>query len=69
MSKPILGLADVARMFNVSRETARRWAVLKVVPAFKIHKKGRWQFLAEDVDKFLRARQAEGAPEQGQSAN
>lgn len=55
-------------MLGVNRETARRWAVSKYIPAFKIHTKGHWQFKADDIDKFLRERQSKNRPEQGQGA-
>lgn len=68
MTQQILGLAEVAKLLGVNKETARRWAVSKFIPAFKIHKRGHWQFYATEVDKFLRDRQSEGRPEQGQGA-
>ena len=64
----ILSLAEVAKMLGVNRETARRWAVSKLIPAFKIHAKGHWQFRSDDMDRFLSERQSENRPEQGQSA-
>lgn len=65
----ILSLKDVADRLKVNRETARRWAVTKVIPAFKIHDRGHWQFTADDIDKFIAKRQSEHGPEQGQSAD
>lgn len=64
----ILSLAEVAKMLGVNRETARRWAVSKLIPAFKIHARGHWQFRADDIDRFINERQARNGPEQGQSA-
>jgi excisionase family DNA binding protein len=69
MKQRILSLSDVADILGVSRETARRWATSKLIPAFKIHSRGRWQFYSTEVDKFLQQRQSDGRPEQGQGAN
>jgi excisionase family DNA binding protein len=66
--KQMLNLSEVAEMVGVSKETVRRWATSRLIPSFKIHKRGHWQFDAAEVDKFLRARKAEHAPEQGRGA-
>ena len=68
MKKDIIGLAQVAKLLGVNRETARRWAVQKIIPSFKIHRRGHWQFLSEDIDKFIAERQSHNRPEQGQGA-
>jgi excisionase family DNA binding protein len=65
--KEILSIADVAKMLGVNRETVRRWAVSKLIPAFKIHSRGHWQFRAEEVDRLLRSRQPDVEPEQDRS--
>lgn len=64
----ILSLAEVAKLLGVTRETARRWAVSKYIPAFKIHTRGHWHFRADEIDKFISERQSHHRPEQGQSA-
>jgi excisionase family DNA binding protein len=69
MTQQILNLSEVAEMLSVSKETIRRWAVSKLIPAFKLHKRGQWKFKASEVDKFIQERQAENAPEQGRSAS
>jgi len=63
-----LSLAEVAHRLGVHPETARRWALTKVIPAFRIHKRGRWHFSEEEIDNFLKQRQSFGTPEQGQGA-
>ena len=68
MSEQILSIVDVSKMLGVHKETVRRWAVSKLIPAFKIHSRGHWQFHREEVDKFLKQRQAEHAPEQGRGS-
>lgn len=68
MTQQIVGLTEVAKLLGVNKETARRWAVSKLIPAFKIHRRGHWQFYATEVDSFLKKRQSEGRPEQGQGA-
>jgi len=68
MQQQILGLAEAAKLLGVNKETARRWAVSQIIPAFKMHSRGHWRFYASDVDNYIKQRQAEGSPGQGKGA-
>jgi excisionase family DNA binding protein len=62
-----LTLEQCAHRFGVHKETVRRWALTKVIPAYRIHKRGRWQFNPEEIDKFIAAQQSQYRPEQGEA--
>lgn len=54
----ILSLSEVAKILGVNRETARRWAVSKLIPGFKIHARGHWQFRSDEIERLLKDKQA-----------
>lgn len=54
--REVITLAEAARMIGVDHETARRWAVVGVLPAFQYVSRGRWRTYRGDIDDWVKSR-------------
>ena len=67
--KEIIEIAQIAKLLGVTPETARRWAAVKRIPAFRYNGKGRYRAFKEDIDKYLAAHQSSASTGQVEGAN
>ncbi len=50
---PLVGIAEVARLLNVSRITIRRKVAAGELPVIRLSKSGPMRFDVRDVEKFV----------------
>lgn len=67
--KQIIQMAEIAKLLNVTPETARRWAMTGRIPVFRYNGKGRWRAFKEDIDKYLADHQSSALTGQVAGAN
>lgn len=50
---PLLGIAEVARLLNVSRITIRRKVAAGELPVIRLSRNGPMRFDVRDIEKFV----------------
>lgn len=67
--KEIIRMPEIAKLLNISPDTARRWAMTKRIPVFRYNGTGHWRAFREDIDKYLATHQSSATTGQVVSAD
>lgn len=53
ITKKVLSLRQVGERLGICAETARRWAVIGKIPAFRYDERGRWRVYESELDAWI----------------
>ena len=51
--KPLLTVGEVAQLLHIHKNTVRRWSDEKIIPSFRICRRGDRRYKLDDIDNFI----------------